>query len=115
MAHTPTPWRVEENTDLIWGACNADDTSSYGMGYPIVAGFASFGTWAAGRPDFNEKEANAEFIVRAVNAHDELIEALNECAEYFERFSDADYDQDGFVPNKEMEMLSMIKRAMGET
>lgn len=74
--HTPTPWRVEENTDLIWGCCNADDTSSYGMGYPIISGFASFGGWADGRPDYNEKEANAAFIVRAVNAHDDLVDAL---------------------------------------
>lgn len=76
VKHTNLPWRVEEDTDLIWGACNDEDQSNYGMGYPIASGFSSFGTWAKGRPDFPEKEANAEFIVRAANAHYDLLEAL---------------------------------------
>ncbi len=34
--YTKGPWRVEEGTTLIWGDCNPEDTSSYGMGYPSL-------------------------------------------------------------------------------
>lgn len=53
-------------------------------------------------------------IATLADENERLRAELNECAEYFDRFSDADHDQDGFVPNEEMKMLSMIKLAMGE-
>lgn len=65
--HTPTPWRVEQDTDLIWGACNPDDKSSYGMGYAIVEG-KSGERYSSYKPKMDEREANAAFIVKAVNA-----------------------------------------------
>lgn len=34
--------------------------------------------------------------------------AIAECADYFDRFADADCDQDGFIPNEEMRMASML-------
>ena len=80
--HTPLPWRVEQETDLIWGACNTDDFSTRGMGYSIVEGKS--GSWNKGKPDMDEREANAAFIVKAVNAHDALIEALRPFAWYFD-------------------------------
>lgn len=33
---TPGPWRVEQDTDLVWGDCDMDDQSSLGMGIPIL-------------------------------------------------------------------------------
>ena len=70
---TPTPWRVEEGTDLIWGACT-DDPSTYGMGYSIVEGkIPGFKPY---KPSMKEREANAAFIVKAVNAHDALVDCL---------------------------------------
>ena len=41
-----------------------------------------------------------------------LVGALQECAEYFEDRADADCDQDGFIPNKEMGMLQLVKEAL---
>jgi len=76
--HTPTPWRVEEGTDLIWGACNPDDRTTYGMGYSIVQGKS--GAWGARQPDMDEREANAAFIVKAVNNHDALVSVLEKIA-----------------------------------
>jgi hypothetical protein len=73
-AHTPTPWRVEEGTDLIWGACNPDDQSTYGMGYSIVQGKS--GAWGNRKPDMDEREANAALIVKAVNNFEALVKAL---------------------------------------
>jgi len=80
--HTPTPWRVEDGTDLIWGACNPDDRSSYGMGYSIVEGKAP--GWKPYKPSMEEREANAAFIVKAVNSHDALVEAIKHAKARFE-------------------------------
>ena len=33
---TKGPWRLEAGTNLVWGACNPDDTTSYGMGIPVA-------------------------------------------------------------------------------
>lgn len=78
--HTPTPWRIEDNTTLIWGACNPDDLSSYGMGYPVAECRItpiSQSSWC-NAPYSDEGEANAAHIVKCVNMHDELVEALKE-------------------------------------
>lgn len=42
----------------------------------------------------------------------DVIDALEECQEYFDNRADADCDQDGFIPNKEMILLSKVKTAM---
>lgn len=81
--HTPTPWRVEEGTDLIWGACNPDDQSTRGMGYSIAQGKS--GSWGDRKPDMDEREANAAFIVKAVNNHDALTKAINNYLATFDR------------------------------
>ncbi|CAH1649927.1 hypothetical protein BOSEA31B_10427 [Hyphomicrobiales bacterium] len=39
------------------------------------------------------------------------VEALAECEDYFDNRADADCDQDGFIPNKEMLLLSVVRRA----
>ena len=54
-SHTPTPWKVGEEYEIL------------GPNEKVVA------TTYHNRP---EVEANAAFIVRAVNAHEELLEAL---------------------------------------
>lgn len=42
-----------------------------------------------------------------------LLEALDECEYYFEQRADADWDaEDGFIPNKEMRMLSVVRAAI---
>lgn len=62
MAYTPTPWVATDNKS---------STTIRAMGVtpkPIAE------IWDNG----DDRMANAEFIVRAVNAHDELIKALSE-------------------------------------
>lgn len=79
IAHTPTPWRVEQDTTLIWGACNPDDMSNYGMGYPVaecrITPISMH--WAKG-PNADQGEANAELIVKAVNSYASLISEREE-------------------------------------
>jgi len=43
---------------------------------------------------------------------DALIGALQECEEYFDKRADADHDQDGFIPNEEMRLLTRVKEAL---
>ena len=45
--------------------------------------------------------------------HEKMLAALDDCLEYFEQRQDADYDQDGHVPNDEMKMAVMIRQAIG--
>lgn len=65
--HTPTPWRLDG-----W-----DIKSAENQGRHIVA--HSDSAWA-----HNRDGANATFIVRAVNAHDALVEALENAALFLE-------------------------------
>jgi hypothetical protein len=63
--HTPGPWRVEQDTTQIWGACDPSDNSTRGMGYPIAeCRTTRAGNWATG-PDCDEAEANARLIAAA--------------------------------------------------
>lgn len=52
--------------------------------------------------------ANEEQRLRIVA----LLTALDEAEEYFYNRADADCDQDGFIPNKEMQMLSVVRAAI---
>lgn len=69
--HTPGPWRVEDGTTVVWGHCNPDNTTSWGMGYPILDRYVSRSTWAKGRPSESEQEANARLIAAAPDLLDE--------------------------------------------
>jgi hypothetical protein len=78
MAHTPGPWRVEQDTTLIWGNCNPDDSTSYGMGYP-VADCQQPRPWRRESPTDDEIAANARLIAAAP----ELLAALIDVAENY--------------------------------
>jgi len=66
-AHTPTPWRIAGKgtirTDTGW-----------------VPGDGWIGTI-----NWRNRDANAEFIVRAANSHEELVAALKPLAAFYER------------------------------
>ena len=70
--HTPTPWRVEVGTTLIWGGCNPDDSTTRGMGVPVAKCHVI---------GVEDGEANAALIVRAVNSHAALTEAVRVLSE----------------------------------
>lgn len=75
---TARPWRVEEGTTLIWGACNPDDLSSYGMGYQVAKACLSRGWNQRHEPTVEQATANAALIVEAVNAYESLKARLAE-------------------------------------
>lgn len=83
--HTPTPWyyapamqtgltRPYEKFD-IYHVTPPDRDNSYGIN---TGGRKVFLGMIRSRPSKSETEANAAFIVRAVNSHDALVEALED-------------------------------------
>lgn len=44
----------------------------------------------------------------------EVLEALLQCEDYFDNRADADCDQDGFIPNEEMRLLSAVREALAK-
>ena len=73
VKHTPTPWEIkitQEGFEIVGSANKAN--------YKSVIAWIKLGgaTW---KDTWNkEQEANAEFIVRACNSHEELLEACKE-------------------------------------
>lgn len=68
MKHTPTPWHYTPGNPMVYGA----STDSKGGGRQEVA--------LAREVYMNrsERETNAAHIVKCVNLHDELVEALKD-------------------------------------
>ncbi|QIG76671.1 hypothetical protein EVC28_047 [Rhizobium phage RHph_I1_23] len=63
--------------------------------------------------DAVQAEAMVRHMVDGLQAvASEVIEALHECEDYFDNKADSDCDQDGFIPNKEMMLLSKVREAI---
>ena len=54
----------------------------------------------------------SQFTKATTSREAKMIEALEICSEYFDNKADADYDQDGPIPNREMLILSQIRLAL---
>jgi hypothetical protein len=88
MPHTPTPWRVRE---LI------DRPDLFHVSAPTPEGHPYHGHTKEieimSDEHYPTKRADAEFIVRAVNSHEALVEACNEAKKALEylHVNDSDY------------------------
>jgi hypothetical protein len=71
---TKGPWRVEQDTTLIWGACNQDDTTTYGMGYPIAEAKLRTSGWNADPINWDTINANARLIAMAPDLAARVLE-----------------------------------------
>ena len=103
--HTATPWKLSKNGDVEtirifckngYEVCRASDLPSV------------FGNNRYGDGGTKEQEANAEFIVRACNSHDALVEA---CQEMFEELLSQQYNPTSKIMKKWKQAL---KQAEGE-
>lgn len=91
--HTPGPWRVEEGTTLVWGNCNPEDHTTWGMGYPIAeTRINPSGNWSTG-PYADEGEANARLIAAAPD----MLEALELARGTFKAYDRFKVDVDAIL------------------
>jgi hypothetical protein len=114
--HTPLPWRVESGTGLVWGDCTTfEDGTPDRLGVPVTDGQLER-PWAQGKgPSYEEMEANAAFIVRAVNNHYALVEALEAARERLQ--CDADEGAPGWKGAQWLveQIDAALSAAKGET
>lgn len=101
IQHTPTPWVA---TPIGQGT---NDFCIHAAGIPWQLAYLA----ANSQIDW-PIEANAAFIVRAVNSHDDLVAALKEAREYVAERADAEYLPGGPVGNEEMRLLVSINDAL---
>ena len=86
--HTPTPWYIEETTmpslgfDVCAGSRKNDEADNHKWIGSVHGGHGDNGKTAPGFPGDKEGQANAAFIVLAVNAHEELLQALREALKF---------------------------------
>jgi len=62
--------------------------------------------------DATQAEAMVRHMLSGLPDVSDIIEVLHQCEDYFDNRADADCDQDGFVPNKEMTLLSVVREAI---
>lgn len=95
MEHTPTPWKVFD--DDLTKVKNLE-----GVGVAVMSGGNRF--------TLLEQQRNAQFIVTAVNSHDELVSALSEyVAEWEAKHSEED-QRTGYT--REPQSLVMARSAL---
>ena len=103
-SHTPTPWVVEKNS------VNAENGSVVSI---AECGFSAPGqSWSG--TDYSTSEhqaANAEFIVRACNSHDDLMAALEDMMAWARAVSD-EYIDGGDLREDYRQALSDARDAL---
>lgn len=72
MTHTPTPWLLDGRT--VYALC--EDKSNNRFTAHVQGGWAVAPT--KGRTTDQELDANAAFIVKACNMHEELVSAIED-------------------------------------
>lgn len=80
MKHTPTPWRIEQHPNPKMGfGIYGNERSPISAVYLFPSGETEICNYLT--------EANAELIVRAVNAHDDLVAALEKLTKIWSDYS----------------------------
>ena len=108
MSHTRTPWKAINIGEMPRAEVNAitEPTVCVCGDYLIVV------DGSRGYDNHEEDSNDAEFIVKAVNAHDELVAALKECRRHVSENLKRMYGHDEFG---EIRRLDAALAKVGET
>lgn len=100
--HTPTPWKVQKARSLYATTPSWTVETEDGKNTPVSAIL---------------KETDAAFIVRAVNCHEELLKALQNCVLDLEReYITPDSDGYTLAPDSVYwEKMKLYKQAIAKT
>jgi hypothetical protein len=101
--HTPGPWKALEGKNG-W-QIHTDNKPSKGS--------PNANHWIA-NIKCGSCPAHEEGNARLVASAPELFNVLAQCEDYFDNRADADMDQDGYVPNEEMRMLTAIREVLAK-
>lgn len=102
--NTPTPWKIAETAKNFVYASNEDGWNR--MDFVINPGLVSHGQHTTAQ----ELEANAALIVRAVNSHQSLVDAL----EWYVKHDDTS-EADGYYMAGFNAAADALKLARGES
>lgn len=110
--HTPTPWRTEETESRIWiGTPKGESKLDR-----LILGIDIDGLKAE---VIAQKRTDADFIVRAVNCHDELVAALKKALDQFhyEDASDAGllHPQNNSAQARRMMVAGIVESVLAKT
>lgn len=81
MTHTPAPWNVHPNYSMT--ICAGEDSDGDACIISICQSRSISTPSVYSYPKYSIQEANAQHIVKCVNMHDELLEALEVARDYF--------------------------------
>jgi len=100
-------WEIEDGALFCW---NPEANSSDTVYRSLQA------AKAAAQADYEARILSALTPAPDLASENErLMAALLECDEYFDNRADADCDQDGYIPNDEMKMLTVVRAALERT
>lgn len=115
---TPGPWIIERDGRLWAGPTEVHDRDRR----LIVVSFGRHGT---ARVQVSSRAKTATKTVMAADEQDranarliavapEMYYMLCELDEYLDKRADADCDQDGYIPNEEMRLLSQVREILAK-
>lgn len=117
MAHTPTPWEAQNYIDGEDGIGIIGLREGVPVGGTPTNGLVAFATMFPTEVDAKNSSratANAAFIVKAVNAHDDLVAAVTELRAAMVQYGmDVDEGPNG-VPYAHTEMMERARAALAK-
>lgn len=104
--HTPTPWIVDERVGVTILA--QKHINAIGLSWEPEVASCHLGIGL----EWDEQEANAEFIVRAVNAHEDLVAACQRVLDVLQDGS-IDYDDQTVIEDMHDTLKNALAKAKG--
>lgn len=114
--HTPTPWVVYEGLNFV--RIGAKDYAEYinaesYLGGPMHVATMNHNQSEDHNPTHDLAMANGELIVRAVNAHEQVLEALEDCDKAMTSLTDRQLIDNPAIMQAIVDVRAAIRAAKG--